>query len=368
MNTRNKLKLGLFGSNCSSGMAATKVPERWENTWADNLRLAQLADEAGFEFMLPIGRWKGYGGETNFEGATFETITWATGLLGATKRLSVFGTVHAPLISPVFAAKQMVTADHVGSGRFGLNIVCGWNQDEFAMFGAKTFDDEQRYKHGGEWLSLILQMWERDTEFDFSGEFFDLRGVRADPKPYGGSRPLIMNAALSPIGKAFAYRNCDAVFTILRNHELGSQAVAEVRAGAAALGRAVGVYTSGHVVCRPTQREAEEYYRNFADENADWDAVSNMFAAGMNASTRLSPEEARRMRMRLAAGYGNFPVVGDPDHVAAELAQISADGYDGLAFSFVNYLDELPFFQQEVLPRLVRLGLRAEMATEAYTS
>ena len=85
--------------------------------------------------MLPVGRWKGYGGDTDYMGTTLETITWATGLLAHTKRLVVFGTVHAPLFHPVIAAKQMVTADHISGGRFGLNIVVGWNEDEFQMFG-----------------------------------------------------------------------------------------------------------------------------------------------------------------------------------------------------------------------------------------
>jgi len=63
----NKLKLGIFSPNCSSGMAVTKVPERWDASWENNLRLAQMADDAGIEFLLPIARWKGYGGETDFE-------------------------------------------------------------------------------------------------------------------------------------------------------------------------------------------------------------------------------------------------------------------------------------------------------------
>ena len=130
MYNTNKLKIGLFGANCSSGRAVTLVPERWSGSWPDNLRLVRMADEAGIDFMLPIGRWKGYGGDTDYQGATFETITWATGLLASTKRITVFGTVHAPLFNPVVAAKQMVTADHVGEGRFGLNIVVGWNEGE----------------------------------------------------------------------------------------------------------------------------------------------------------------------------------------------------------------------------------------------
>ena len=88
MHAGNRLKLGLFGANCSSGRAVTKVPERWSGAWPDNLRLALMADAAGIDFLLPIGRWKGYGGETDYQGATLETITWATALLAATRRIT----------------------------------------------------------------------------------------------------------------------------------------------------------------------------------------------------------------------------------------------------------------------------------------
>ncbi len=106
MGSANRLKLGLFGANCSSGRAVTTVPERWSGSWPDCDKLAQMADRAGIEFMLPIGRWKGYGGDTDYQGATWETVTWASGLLAKTERLVVFGTVHAPLIPPLIAAKD----------------------------------------------------------------------------------------------------------------------------------------------------------------------------------------------------------------------------------------------------------------------
>src|ERR1700744_5968597 len=133
--SRNKLKLGLFGANCSSGRAITTVAERWSGSWEDCLALAQSAEAAGIEFMLPIGRWKGYGGETDYQGTTLETLTWAAGLLAKTNKITVFGTVHAPMFHPIIAAKEFVTCDRISNGRFGLNIVVGWNQDEFDMFG-----------------------------------------------------------------------------------------------------------------------------------------------------------------------------------------------------------------------------------------
>ena len=58
----NRFKLGLFGMNCSGGLTMTLAPEYWEASWENNLKAAQLADDAGLEFILPIGRWRGYGG------------------------------------------------------------------------------------------------------------------------------------------------------------------------------------------------------------------------------------------------------------------------------------------------------------------
>src|SRR3984957_14328260 len=174
MHNANVLKIGLFGANCSSARTATLVPERWLASWPDCLKLAQIADEAGIDFLLPIGRWKGYGGSSDFHGTTLETITWACGLLSATRRITVFGTVHAPLFHPVIAAKEFVTADHIGDGRFGLNIVPGWNEGEFEMFGATVRDHDLRYDYAQEWLEIIKRAWSSEADFDFTGTFFNL--------------------------------------------------------------------------------------------------------------------------------------------------------------------------------------------------
>ena len=175
MHNSNALKLGLFGFNCSSGRSATRVPERLSASWADCLALARMGDAAGIDFLLPIGRWKGYGGDTDLHGESLETITWATGLLAATERITVFGTVHAPLFHPIIAAKQCVTADHVGQGRFGLNIVAGWNEGEFEMFGATLRDHEARYEYAQEWLDIVKEAWSERQDFDFAGRFFQIR-------------------------------------------------------------------------------------------------------------------------------------------------------------------------------------------------
>jgi len=361
MYSPNRLKLGLFGANCSSGRAVTLVPERWSGSWADCLSLAQMADEAGIEFMLPIGRWKGYGGDTDYQGATFETVTWASGLLAKTKRLTVFGTVHAPLIPPLIAAKEFVTADHIGEGRFGLNIVCGWNEGEFEMFGATLRDHETRYEYAQEWLDVIKLAWSAQDDFGFDGRFIKVTGGRAKPKPYGGSHPLIMNAGASPTGQAFAIRNCDALFSNISNgisFEETAGHLKNVRALARQGGREIDIYTVGVVTCRPTTREAEEYWRHSIVDNADWRAVDNILAMKNITAQSHGPEEFQRIRNHQANGMGGLPLIGEPDAVARQMAQLAAAGLTGIGISFVNYLEELPYFCAEILPRLARLGLR----------
>jgi alkanesulfonate monooxygenase SsuD/methylene tetrahydromethanopterin reductase-like flavin-dependent oxidoreductase (luciferase family) len=358
----NALKIGLFGANCSSGRAVTKVPERWSGSWPDNLRLARMADEGGIDFMLPIGRWKGYGGDTDYQGATYETVTWACGLLASTKRITVFGTVHAPLFNPVIAAKEFVTADHIGEGRFGLNLVVGWNEDEFEMFGVKQRDHEARYDYGQEWLDAIKTIWSDQENFDFTGKFINLKGVRAKPKPYGGSRPLIMNAGSSATGREFAIRNCDAFFTQASRTSLNetAQRVQSAKDEARKSGRELDVYTVGVITCKPTQKQAEEYYHHCIVENADWSAVHGILAKKNITPERVGEEEFKRQRSHYANGMGGLPIIGDPDSVAQQLADLNKAGLRGIGVSMVNYIDELPYFCDEVLPRLERMGVRAK--------
>ena len=114
MRNANRFKLGLFSINADGGTAFTKVENRWRAEWSEIETLARTADTAGVEFILPIARWKGYGGETKVRGASFETLTHAAALAAVTRYIAVFSTVHVPLVHPVFAAKALMTIDQIG--------------------------------------------------------------------------------------------------------------------------------------------------------------------------------------------------------------------------------------------------------------
>ena len=141
--------------------------------------------------------------------------------------------------------------------------------------------------------------------------------------------------------------------------EHGARDAATVKRDAAGLGRDLDVFTTSYVVCRPTTREAEEYHEHYATLKADWPAVDALMRSQQLDAKSFPPEAFTMFRNRFAGGHGVFPIIGDPDTVANGLAAISEAGFDGTTISFVNYVEEFPYFRDEVLPRLERMQLRA---------
>src|SRR5581483_6518215 len=136
-----------------------------------------------------------------------------------------------------------------------------------------------------------------------------------------------------------------------------------IKGRARAMGRAVQSWSSVGIICRPTQAEAADFV-NYVVEHADVGAVGHLADLhARDAKDRIDVEGIRRRSgegpvERRVLARGSYCAIGDPDWVAEELARLHGAGFDGLVLNFVDYLDEFPYFAQEVLPRLERLGLR----------
>lgn len=355
---KNHFVLGTFTSNCSSGMTITKVPERWKATWKGNLELAGMLDESGIDFMLPVARWVGNGGPTNFHGSVLETMTWATGLLSKTKNLQVFATIHTAMNHPVVVAKQLATVDHISDSRIGLNIVAGWNEPEYRAFGLTLPEDQAtRYAYAQEWFDIIKQLWTRDERFDFKGEFFNLEDVHSDPKP---QQPVpTISAAGSVPGREFAIRNTDYLFATALDLDRAREDNVALRERAAEMGREnMKVITVSHVICRPTEKEARDYLDYTARENVDQEALDNTIRLQVANSQSFPPEVLLRLKDAFAAGHGGVQLVGTPVQVADKIQELHEAGFNGSTLSFVDYTAEFPYFRDNVLPILEERGLR----------
>jgi alkanesulfonate monooxygenase SsuD/methylene tetrahydromethanopterin reductase-like flavin-dependent oxidoreductase (luciferase family) len=108
-------------------------------------------------------------------------------------------------------------------------------------------------------------------------------------------------------------------------------------------------------------------------DHADWGAIGYRVERQAHDARMRTDAEGLRRRSgyhhiqveRRVLARGGCCAIGNPDAVTREVARLQAVGLDGLALNFVDYLQELPYFAAEVLPRLERLGLRAAITHQS---
>lgn len=178
---RQPLKLGIFAPNLSNHILCSAVPTSFEMSWPHSLAIARTIDRMGLEVLVPAARWMGYGGATGFHNRTFETLTYAAGLLASTQNVMIFSTLHASVMNPVVAAKAIATLDHISGGRAGLNVVMGWYAAEMAMLGVELKEHTDRYGYGAEWVEVVKRLWQDKEPFDFAGQYLNLKAAQSEP-------------------------------------------------------------------------------------------------------------------------------------------------------------------------------------------
>jgi alkanesulfonate monooxygenase SsuD/methylene tetrahydromethanopterin reductase-like flavin-dependent oxidoreductase (luciferase family) len=356
-----KLKLGTFGSNLGHGCAISTVDGTLKADWPSTLAVAKLADEMGFEALVPVGRWRGFGGVTNFNGPGFETYSWAAGIGALTKNACVFSTSHVPTVHPIMAAKQATTIDHITGGRYALNIVTGWHKPEIDMFGAPLLDHDVRYDVAVEWLEIIKRLWTRDDEFDFDGKYYTIKKGYLEPKPIQKPYPVVMNAGGSDRGRHYAAKYCDVAFVVLDTHEFeGAKARVDAYRELARkeYGREISVWSYSYVYQGATEKDAKDYFDLVVREKGDLAAATNLVETmGLNALT-FPPGVLDTMKIHFMAGWGGYPLIGTPEQIVDGLKTLSKMGLDGTLLSWPRYIDDMKWFQKHVMPLIEQSGLR----------
>jgi FMNH2-dependent dimethyl sulfone monooxygenase len=356
-----KLKLGTFCSNLSHGCAISSVEGVLEANWPSTLALAQMGDAMQFEALVPVGRWKGFGGTTNFNGAGFESFSWASAIGASTKHPSIFATSHVPTIHPVMAAKQSTTIDHVTGGRFSLNVVTGWYKPEIEMFGEDQLEHDTRYDRAIEWLEIIKLLWTREDEFDYEGKYYRIKKGWLQPKPIQKPYPVVMNAGGSDKGRHYAAKYCDVAFIVLQSHKFEDvrEHVSRYRDFARKeYGREIQVWTNAYIVQGETEADAKKFFDYYVHEKGDWVAVDNLTRTlGINAQT-MPPDVALALKAHFIAGWAGYPIVGTKEKVVDELAMLSRAGFDGVILSWAKFVEQMREFQEVTYPLVVQAGLR----------
>ena len=356
-----KLKLGTFCSNLSGGATMSSIEGTLEVKWASTEAIARTADAMEFEALVPVGRWKGFGGSTNFNGEGFECFTWAAAMGAITKNSAVFSTSHVPTMHPVMAAKQGTTIDHISGGRFTLNVVTGWYRPEIEMFGAPLIEHDARYDMASEWIEIIKRLWTSEEEFDFDGQYYQVKKARNAPLPLQKPYPAIMSAGASPKGRQFAARHADVNFVNLDAHDFDSvkaRVDASRKTAWDECKREIQVWTNAYIFQGDTEADARAFYKHTVFDKGDWEGVENLVSVmGINSQSIPAPV-LQTLKEHFIAGWVGYPLIGTKEQIVDGLSLLQRAGFDGIVLTWPRYVEGIKEFQAETLPLVKQAGLR----------
>ncbi len=367
---RNPLMLGLFLPIQSGAWSPSTAPRQTSWTFDYNAQCTLRAEELGFDLVFGLAQWMGkggYGGEMRFREMATDPLLVTAGLAALTKRIMLVSTVHVLYgWHPLHLAKFGATIDNMSGGRWGLNVVTGYKKTEIEMFGLAQIDHDLRYEMADEFTAILKRLWLDDEELTFEGRFWKTKGAFVAPKPVNG-RCMLVNAASSGAGLAYAVKNSDLIFiTSPAGADLNKACEAlpahnnRIKAAAREIGREAKTIINPHVICRETEKEARAQYQAILDHQ-DPVAADN-FHAAFAGGDQASWKQATRDQWVIG---GNVHLVGTPEQIVNQFQRLHRAGCDGVQVNFYDFLPDLEFFGDRVLPLMHQAGLRVGPARAA---
>ena len=178
------VELGVFLPVINNGWIVSTAAPQYHPSYAMNKAMTLLAEDFGFRFVLSPVKYRGFGGPTEHWDYVLESFEVMAALAEATDRIQLYGSVALPTVHPAITARRAATIDHISQGRFGINLVSGWQKDEYVQMGLWPGDVhyERRYQYAREYVDILKLLWtQRDV--DYAGEFFQLHDCRILPIP-----------------------------------------------------------------------------------------------------------------------------------------------------------------------------------------
>ncbi|MUG88677.1 NtaA/DmoA family FMN-dependent monooxygenase [Paenibacillus timonensis] len=339
----------------------------------------------------------------------FEPLTLLSALAAVSKHVGLVGTLSTSYSEPFTVSRQFASLDRISGGRAGWNIVTSPLEGSALNYGKKEHPDhDKRYRIATEFLEVARGLWDsweddafvrnKETGVFFDpdkmhtlnhvGEFFSVKGPLNIARSKQG-QPVIFQAGSSEVGKNYAAKHADSVFT---GHETIEDAQAfyqDVKSRAASFGRnpdEVLIFPGISPILGRTPEEAERKYQEVASlvtiENAlDYlgrffehhdfsqypldepfpelgDLGKNSFQSGTDKIKKDAKEKGlmlRQVALQAATPRGGF--IGTPEQVADRIqAWFEGEAADGfmIASAVPNGLEE---FVDLVVPILQERGL-----------
>ena len=296
------MKLGVFLPIGNNGWIISTTSPQYMPSFDLNRTVTEKAERFGFDFAMSMIKLHGFGGPSEYWDHNLDSFTLMAGLAATTSRIQLIATCAVLVVPPAITARMAMTIDSISNGRFGVNIVSGWQRREYTQMGLWPGAEhyKRRYEYCAEYVTILRELWATGRS-DLKGQFFQMDDCRCSPLPK--AQIPIVCAGQSDAGTRFAAEHVDYNFCVSFGENTPTAvapSVARLVKATRETGRKCGALILIMIIAEETDAEAKakwEHYKAGADlEALDYRAaqaeeiIAEMTAAFVCAELGLASE------------------------------------------------------------------------------
>jgi pyrimidine oxygenase len=257
------------------------------------------------------------------------------------------------VMPPAIVARMAATIDSISNGRFGLNVITGWQRPEYSQMGLWPGDEyfSRRYEYLAEYVQVLRELW-ANGQSDFKGDFFKMEDCRVSPRPQADMK--IICAGQSDAGLAFTAQYADYNFAFgkgINTPTAFAPVNARLKAATDKTGRPVASYLLFMIIADETDAAAFAKWEHIK-AGADQEAIAWLGQQGAVDKSSGKDTNVRQMSDPTSAVNINMgTLVGSYANVARMLDEIAAvPGTGGVLLTFDDFVEGVTNFGERIQP------------------
>jgi pyrimidine oxygenase len=362
-----QMDIGVFIPIANNGWLISTNSPQYSPSYEMNRQVVQRAEHYGLEFVLSMIKLRGFGGTSRHWDEALDSFTLMAALAAVTTKIELYATVPVLAVPPAIAARMAMTIDNVSRGRFGLNLITGWQKAEYSQMGLWPGEAHyaQRYDMLTEYVTIMNALW-TTGQCDFAGKFFTMEDCRMGPLP---SRPIpTISAGTSVPGVAFAARHCKYNFCngtgAINDPRDCVPNVSRLYAETAKSGSGTRALASVMVIADETDAAAMARWEHYK-AGVNLEAIAWRSGQASKDKTPAENSHAKYLGQADALPYLGTKIIGSYATCAGVLdAMAEIPGLAGVMLMFDDFIAGIESFGQRIQPLMVSRAKVADLAAE----
>jgi pyrimidine oxygenase len=360
------MKVGVFIPIGNNGWLLSEAAPQYKPSFELNKEITLLAEHYGMDFALSMIKLRGFGGKTEFWDYNLETFTLMAGLAAVTKKIQLFATAASLVMPPAIVARMASTIDSISGGRFGLNLITGWQRPEYSQMGLWPGDEffATRYEYLSEYMQVIQDLW-TTGQSDFKGDYFRMDDCRVLPKPQAEMK--VICAGQSDAGMAFSSKYANYNFCLgkgVNTPKAFAPAAEKLIEANKVTGRSVTTYVLMMVIAGETDEAARakwDAYKAGADQGAiSWLGEQGAADKKADSNVRQLADPTSAVNLNMGTLVGSYETIA---RMLDEVAEVP--GTEGVLLTFDDFVGGVKAFGERIQPLMKsRIGVETPVPSK----